>query len=83
MQADYNGGFTLVDGPAPLLHRMYEVIKAADIPPSAAVKEHLKERKWATRRDHPAPDGAIREKRRALAVRNGGEGCAATRSQAE
>jgi hypothetical protein len=51
MQADYNGGFLIIDGPAPLIRRMYDVIKAADIPSSPAVKAYLKEqeKKWEAR----------------------------------
>lgn len=48
IQADYGAGIILVTAAAPVVRQMYETLRAADVPQSAAVKKHFEEqeRKW-------------------------------------
>jgi hypothetical protein len=43
MQGDYNAGVVLVMAPAPTVRHMYEILKGADVPQTAAVKKHFEE----------------------------------------
>lgn len=57
LQADYNAGIIIVTSSTPVVRQMYETIKAADVPQTAAVKKHLEEEKkrFAERRQNDAP----------------------------